>query len=67
MFEFEITLDKSWHDKETVISGKAIGCIDDYIVRTIKSDDGSLDWLKIGDVIVPRYKVEAIKVKAVSE
>lgn len=66
MFEFEITLDKSWHEKETVLTGKAAGCIDDYIVRTIKGDD-DFQWLKIGDVVVPRYKVEAIRVKAVKE
>lgn len=66
MFEFEITLDKGWHDEPTVLTGKATGCIDDYIVRTIKGEDNTF-WIKIGDVVVPRYKIESIRVKAVKE
>ena len=67
MFQFEITLDKGWHDEPTVLTGKASGCIDDYILRTIKKEGESFEWIKIGDVIVPRYKIEALRVKAVSE
>ena len=64
MFEFEIMLDKGFQDKTPTYMGKAIGCIDDYLIRTIKDENGG-SWLKIGDVVVPRHKVEAIRVKAV--
>lgn len=67
MFEFEITLDKGFGEKNPVYTGKASGCIDDYILRTIKKQGEAFEWVKIGDLVVPRHKIEAIRVKAVSE
>lgn len=80
MFEFEIGTNDYSYNSETkkserlVLTGKAIGCIDDYLVRTITSDNedgknfvGETKWVKIGDTIVQLYKIQYIKVKAVSE
>lgn len=71
MFEFEIQLSHQEHDGNTgkwvkpVVKGKANGCIDDYLLRTITDGNGDR-WFKIGDTLVPVWNIESIKVRTVT-
>lgn len=66
MFEFEIILQKDVCDeKNPVVKGQATGCINDHLATVIKTEDG-IKWMQIGNVVVPMYRIEAIKTTGVS-
>lgn len=66
MFEFEIILQKDVCDETNpVVKGKATGMINDHLANVFKPENG-IKWMQVGNVVVPLYRIEAIKITGVS-